>query len=300
MGFLAVDKPLGVTSHDVVDAVRKALGGAKVGHCGTLDPEASGVLILCLGRATRLAQYVSSAGKEYETAILLDRRTDTGDLDGEVLEWVETPVEGSPSAQRVETALEGFRGEIMQRPHRVSAVKQDGKRLYELARQGAAVEDAAPRPIRIDRLEMLEYAYPRLRLRVACSSGTYIRQLGEDLGESLGTGGCVEKLVRTRVGPVQLEEALTPFQVAGLTITDSLEGAMVPPDRILEQFGSGKVQGEALERVRHGNSLKMDQLSAYRAALSGDLVMIKSEADQLVAIYRTRPGERLEPCKVLV
>ena len=300
-GILNVHKPVGVTSHDVVDFVRKLLGkGARVGHCGTLDPAASGVLAVCLGKATRLAEYLVSGRKEYRASMLLDRRTGTGDLDGEVVSTHEPGPGGPPSRETVLGASARFVGELMQRPHRVSAVRVEGRRLYERVRAGEPDVQAAERPIRIYRLEILDYRWPCLDVTVECSAGTYIRQLAEDLGTALGTGGCLARLVRTRVDALALEDALTPGGLAGLVVRGELERAVLPAAGLLRGFGEARLLPESIERVSHGQRLSPKDLASFEPPTGPELVKVMSPDDRLLAIYRPGPGELLEPCKVLI
>ncbi|MBI4867628.1 MAG: tRNA pseudouridine(55) synthase TruB [Candidatus Wallbacteria bacterium] len=301
-GVLIVHKPAGVTSHDVVDFARRLLGGVKAGHCGTLDPAATGVLLVCLGKATRLAEYLMGGRKVYRARILLDRRTDTGDLEGEVTGRFE-PAGGAPDEARIDRALELFRGGLLQRPHRVSAVRVNGKRLYEHARSksaGGDAPEAKPRPIVIHRLQRLSFEYPRLELEVECSAGTYIRQLAEDLGEALGLGGCLENLVRTRSGPAVLADARTPFELASLAARGAIGDAIVPAKRLLESFGEARVEGAALAQVSHGAPLSRADVTDFLEPRDQDLVKLIAAGDALVAIYRLTSTDRLEPCKVLI
>ena len=204
-GLLVLDKPGGVTSRDAVDrALRWFPRGTRIGHTGTLDPLATGVLVLCLGAATRLAEYVQRMGKTYRAGLRLGARSDTDDADGAV-----TPVEAAsaPDAAAVAAGLAGLVGAIDQTPPAFSAAKVAGRRAYDLARQGRDV-DLQPRKVHIYGIDVLKYEYPWLDLEVRCGKGTYIRSLARDLGERLGCGGLVQTLRRTRVGPFAAEDAV--------------------------------------------------------------------------------------------
>ncbi|RUL86227.1 tRNA pseudouridine(55) synthase TruB [Tautonia sociabilis] len=205
MGLLNLDKPTGITSRDAVDLVARPLKRwkVKVGHAGTLDPLASGVLVVAVGPATRLIERVQDQSKTYTATILLGATSDTLDADGVI-----SPVAGAvpPHEDRVRAALASQVGEIEQRPPAFSALRVGGKRAYELARDGREVE-LAPRRVRIDRVELLRYEWPRLEIEVDCGSGTYIRSIARDVGEGLGCGGLIEVLRRTRIGPFRVEEA---------------------------------------------------------------------------------------------
>lgn len=219
-GLLVVDKPAGLTSHDVVDRVRRRLRGARVGHGGALDPMATGVLLLLIGRATKDAEALLRMDKTYDATVTLGVTTDTQDLDGRVVTRQLVP---PLSRQQVEAACQAFRGEIEQVVPAYSAVRFGGRRGYELARAGIAVPQKRRR-VQITSLELLGVAGGQLRLRVACSKGTYIRTLAHDVGQALGCGGCLSALRRTRVGPWTLDDAIplakletmSPDQIAAL------------------------------------------------------------------------------------
>lgn len=219
-GLLIVDKPPGLTSHDVVDRLRRRLPGARIGHGGALDPMATGVLLLLIGRATKQADALLTMDKAYDATVTVGLTTATQDTDGRVLTRHPVP----PLSQtQVEAACEAFRGEIEQVVPAYSAVRFGGRRGYELARAGVAVPPKR-RQVRITALEVLEVAGAQIHLRVACSKGTYIRALAHDLGQALGCGGALSALRRTRVGPWTLTDAqplsaldtMTPEQIAAL------------------------------------------------------------------------------------
>jgi tRNA pseudouridine55 synthase len=202
-GLVVVYKPRGITSHDVVDGVRRILGTKKVGHAGTLDPMAQGVLVLGVGRATRLLRYLSGLDKEYEGTGVFGVETDTLDADGDVVRTA--PVDVEPDA--LGKTLDSFVGEIDQAPPAYSAVKVGGERLYRVARRGEAVE-AEPRRVRVDAFELTQLRLPEFDFVVRCSSGTYVRSLVADVGRALGPGAHLSRLVRTRVGPFGLDRAV--------------------------------------------------------------------------------------------
>ncbi|MDP8299864.1 MAG: tRNA pseudouridine(55) synthase TruB [Candidatus Tantalella remota] len=205
-GILVVDKEKGMTSHDVVQIVRKRFSIKKVGHAGTLDPNATGVLVLLLGRATKLSNTYLSEEKEYEATMKLGERTDSADSDGEVIHTAEVKC----SAEDIAEVLECFKGETEQVPPMVSAKKINGERLYKLARRGIEVE-RAPQKIFIKKLDRLDVDIPFVKISVACSKGTYIRQLADDIGEKLGCGAHLSELRRTRSGSFTIEQAV-PFE----------------------------------------------------------------------------------------
>lgn len=222
-GFLTIDKPAGITSHDVVAMVRAVTGIKKVGHTGTLDPFATGVLPLALGPSTRLIEFLDESVKIYDAQILLGQSTDTGDPTGEVIEEAELP---TLDAAEVAPILQDFVGERMQEPPQYSAVKVDGKPLYHYARKGEK-KRAKPRPIKIHDVEMGTYAPPRLDVRISCSRGTYARVLADEMGRALGSVGHLSGLSRFRSGPFMLDEALDLPALARIVSQD--------PDRTWEE-----------------------------------------------------------------
>ena len=231
-GVLNIDKPQGMTSHDVVARVRRLTGIRRVGHAGTLDPLATGVLLVCVGNATRIVEYLQRGQKVYETTVRLGQETDTYDADGEIV--AESPVPDF-SLEELDRALDAFRGEIVQTPPAYSAIKQNGQPLYKLARAGREVT-APQRQVTIDAIEILDWQKPDLRLRITCSPGTYIRSIAHDLGQALGVGGHVLTLRRVASGSWRVEDAVTlaALEAAGADWPRYLHGlrgalSMLPP-----------------------------------------------------------------------
>lgn len=220
-GLLLVDKPSGPTSHDIVDRVRRALGIRAVGHAGTLDPFASGLLILGVGKGTKRLTALVGHDKVYEIEARLGQRTDTFDREGQPLG---TPYQCEPPSRDViEAILPHFRGAIQQKAPLYSAIKRQGKKLYELARAGTATEEMRPvREVTIHELELLEYTWPTLKLRAHVSSGTYIRSLVDDIGTELGTGAFVQELRRTKVGEFEVKKSLSESQLSKDAILSTL------------------------------------------------------------------------------
>jgi len=240
-GLLNLNKPIGVTSRDVVDLVARPLRKVKVGHAGTLDPLASGVLVVCVGAATRLIEYVQRMPKTYRARVRLGATSDTLDADGRVVEAEDPPIPGEPELRR---ALAAQVGTISQRPPEYSALKVDGKRAYDLARAGLPVALAA-RPVTITRVELIAYDWPAVDLEIDCGSGTYIRSIARDVGEALGCGGLIEVLTRTRIGPFAIEDAIDP---SGLD-RESIARRLRPPAEAvagmrrvdLDDFGAAEI-----------------------------------------------------------
>jgi tRNA pseudouridine55 synthase len=219
-GVIPVDKPVGATSRQVVDAVARALAMKAVGHAGTLDPLAEGVVVVCVGNTTKLVDYLHQQSKRYQAVFLLGRSSPSDDLETPVVEEAEPRW---PAREEIDSALGGFRGEILQRPCDYSAVHVGGQRAYRLARKGREIEIAA-KPVRIDRLEITGYDWPRLALDVDCSTGTFIRAIGRDLAAVLGTTAVMEGLVRTAVGPFTRDASLPLAAVS----SDSAAAALLP------------------------------------------------------------------------
>jgi tRNA pseudouridine55 synthase len=250
-GFLIINKPLTWTSFDVVARVRRLTGERRMGHAGTLDPLATGVLPLALGTATRFVEYLSDASKAYDATLHLGVSTSTYDREGPVTATAPGPL---PDAAQLAAALAGFRGPQMQVPPMHSAVKQDGKRLYELARAGQEVERRS-RPITIYRLELVEYAPPLARLLVECSKGTYVRTLAHDLGAALGCGAHLAALVRTRHGPFTLAEAVTLEALEAAVADGTWRVWLRPADQVLDHLPAFALTEDEVRRVRQGQGL---------------------------------------------
>ena len=294
-GLLNVDKPPGWTSFDVVAFVRKQTGVRRVGHAGTLDPAATGVLPVCLGQATRVVEYLVDATKTYVATVRLGRVTDTYDADGAVQSEADA---SGVSREAVEAALDRFRGLIEQRPPPFSALKRDGVPLYKLARAGQAAE-AAPRRVTIYRLDITEYEPPLLSLEIECGKGTYVRSLAHDLGASLGVGGSLASLVRTRVGPFALAdaidiEALRPALADGRWREHLYAADEVLLDRRAVILGAA---GEA--RLRHGNAVRLEAPRGRQAAADERCRAYGPDGDFL-AVLRYAGDATWQPEKVFV
>ncbi len=249
-GVINVYKEAGFTSHDVVAKLRGIAGQRKIGHTGTLDPDAVGVLPVCLGNATKLCDMLTDETKEYEACLQLGVVTDTQDLSGQILE--EHPVDVTPEA--VCEAAYSFVGEYDQIPPMYSALKVNGKKLYELARAGKTVE-RKPRRVQIVKLEILQVELPLVELRVTCSKGTYIRTLCQDIGEKLGCGGAMKSLKRTRVGQFSLESAVTLRALQEKKDTGKLQDMVIPVDQIFSHLSAYQVTDTAVRLVQNGNTI---------------------------------------------
>ncbi len=250
-GVLLLDKPVGLSSNDALIKAKRLLNAKKAGHTGTLDPFATGLLPLCFGEATKFAQDLLDADKTYETVIHLGIRTSTGDTEGEVLAQQEVAV----TREQVEAVLGKFRGAIDQVPPMYSALKRDGKPLYEYARQGITLERDARR-VTIHQLDLLEFDAPYLRLRVACSKGTYIRVLGEDIGAALGCGAHLQALRRIQVGSLVLSGSMTLDTLAALPEADRTL-SLAPVDALLSSFPMIALPEQLAQRFLHGQRLAL-------------------------------------------
>lgn len=247
--MLLLDKPLGLTSNAALQAARRLYNAAKAGHTGTLDPLATGLLPLCFGEATKFAGELLDADKTYAATLCLGTTTDTADAEGRVL--LTRPVQAS--APQVDSVLRGFTGEIMQVPPMHSALKRDGKPLYEYARQGIELE-RTPRRVRIHAIDVNDFSGDTLSFTVACSKGTYVRTLAEDIGEALGCGAHLIALRRTGIGGLRLEQAMTLAQLESMSI-EQRDASLSPADTLLLELPRAELSVGDAARLLHGQSL---------------------------------------------
>ena len=254
-GIINVYKEKGFTSFDVVAKLRGILKTKKIGHTGTLDPDAEGVLPVCIGRGTKVCDILTDKDKVYEAVMLLGVETDTQDTSGEILK--EKPVEASEEAVR--EAMLSFVGDYAQVPPMYSALKVNGKKLYELAREGKTVERKA-RNVQIFSIEIQEINLPRVRMSVHCSKGTYIRTLCHDIGEKLGCGGCMEKLLRTKVGIFELRDTLKLAQIQELAKAGTVEEKIISVDELFEDYCRVRTTAEFDVVVHNGNRIEKRML----------------------------------------
>lgn len=284
-GVLNVKKPEGWTSHDVVAHLRKALGIRKIGHAGTLDPAATGVLPILIGKGTKIAQYLVDWDKEYHAVLRLGEKTDTQDATGSVI--CRSSIEHVTESQVRAVGAE-FQGRITQRPPMYSAVKINGRPLYKMARRGQQVERAL-RTITIYQLEVLQVRGRDVDLRVVCSKGTYVRTLCEDIGERLRVGGHLHQLVRVRVGPCALSAAIDVKAVTLQHILDGQQGVWWSLDRALAEFQELRVTERGAEKIRHGAAVPVScfqpECQSVVAQLGhGQLVRLKSDETRILAL----------------
>lgn len=280
-GLLNINKPPRATSRDAVNRVQRIVRPAKVGHAGTLDPLATGVLVLCLGPATRLIQYVQQLPKRYTGTFLLGRRSNTDDLEGDVVE-LSDPLE--PTLEQVIAALPQFTGTIQQRPPIFSAIKVKGKRAYDLARAGRDVQ-LESRPVIIHELRIVRYEYPELVLDIGCGSGTYIRSLGRDLAEALGTAAVMSNLQRTAIGGFTIDSAI---DLATIT-EDSLAEHLLPAESAVQHLNSVVLSAAEIGKTSNGLTIERPQ-----HGYTGDIAAF-NVAGQLVAMVAPRTPDHLRP-----
>ena len=280
-GIVIVDKPQDWTSQDVTARLRRVFNTRRIGHGGTLDPMATGVLPVFVGRATRGVEFFEHAEKTYETVLRLGLTTDTEDIWGETLE--ERPV--AVSREQLDAVLEQFRGQIMQTPPMYSALKVNGQKLCDLARKGKEVE-RTPRPITIHELTLLEQTETTLRLRVRCSKGTYIRTLCKDIGQALGCGGCMAGLRRVSAGEYTIAEAV-PLQA--LLETEAPEQYLRNVDTMFRNYPEVKLTANQEKRCRNGNSFTLPLPDGtYRAySQSGEFLMLAKVEDGVMATVKS-------------
>ncbi|MFQ5472592.1 MAG: tRNA pseudouridine(55) synthase TruB [Dehalococcoidia bacterium] len=273
-GILNVNKEKGLSSHDVVQRVRRGLRGPKVGHAGTLDPMATGVLVVLVGYAVRISEFVMDLPKVYRATITLGQSTDTYDAEGEVT--ATAPVLASESD--VASALSRFVGEIEQTPPPYSAAKIDGKRAYKLARQGKATLPP-PRIARIHRLELIRFDSPCVEIEVECAKGTYIRSIGHDLGIALGCGAHISALVRTRIGPFDIESAVDSATLPEALLNGGWESLLRPTDLGLAHLSSMTVEIEDEKDLRHGQPVEIGSASLTPAIAVSDGLTARGYAE---------------------
>lgn len=259
-GIINIYKERGFTSHDVVARMRKITGQKKIGHTGTLDPDAEGVLPVCLGRATKLCDMLTDKDKTYEAVLLLGTETDTQDLSGQILKECDI---SQLTEQSTENCIKSFEGEYDQIPPMYSALKVNGRKLCDLAREGKTVERKSRR-VHIYNIRITDMKLPRVRMEVSCSKGTYIRTLCHDIGEALGTGGCMESLIRTKAGIFGINDSIHLSDAERLMQENRLEEVLLPVDQMFAEYREIILSGKNQELAYNGNPFfwnPEDQLS---------------------------------------
>jgi tRNA pseudouridine55 synthase len=305
-GVLIIDKPAGITSHDVVARARRILRVRRIGHTGTLDPFATGVLVLLIGNATRLSQFLTGADKEYQAVIRLGYSTDTGDINGNALETTRvTERELNWSNDEIKTALQQLCGETTQVPPMYSAKKHKGRKLYELARRGEEIE-RQPVCVNIHALETLGSGTQLLKdnqdgtvdlaVRVVCSAGTYVRTLAEDFGKVLGVGAHLAELRRTRAGDFQVKDATTLEALQQIVAEESLGTILLPPDAALSRMPFVHLSTGNAQKARNGVALSVEA----RDWVEGERIRLLDESGVLIGIgYYDLTNQLLHPRVIL-
>ena len=286
-----MDKPAGISSNDVVQQAKRLFGAQKVGHTGSLDPLATGVLPLCFGEATKFSQYLLDADKTYWTRIRLGVSTETGDADGEVIAQEDAT---AITRTQVSDALESFVGEIEQIPSMYSALKHQGQPLYKLARQGIEIE-RAPRTVTIYSAELLQFAEAYIELRVHCSKGTYIRSLAEDLGSALGCGGHVSALRRLAAGPYAEAQAVSLEQVSEIADTQEMDALLLPVASAVGSWPSVRLHEDTAHYVRQGQPVQV-----AHAPTDGWVQIFESaEEDRFLGVGEVLTDGRIAPRRLV-
>ena len=308
-GILNIYKEKGYTSHDVVARLRGIVGQKKIGHTGTLDPEAEGVLPVCLGRATKVCDMLTDKDKTYETVLLLGTSTDTQDITGRVLssrslDDPELP-EGTVTEEKTESCIRGFIGEYDQIPPMYSALKVGGKKLYELAREGKTIERKS-RKVMIYDIRIKDINLPRVRMEVKCSKGTYIRTLCHDIGEKLGCGGCMEKLLRTRVGQFSLDQSLKLAEVESTVHEGRTGEILMPTDSVFCDLEESRTKERFDVFGYNGNPLERKHLTGEIAGKSAEQLedrrfrIYDSHRNFIGIYYYDRKTDRFRPEKMFL
>ncbi|CAN5536266.1 tRNA pseudouridine(55) synthase TruB [soil metagenome] len=292
-GILIIDKPDGITSHDVVARCRRILKTKKIGHTGTLDPFATGVVVILVGKATRLAQFLDKDAKEYEAVVRLGFETETGDRTGElrITDYALRDV----SVEEIEAVLPEFRGEIMQTPPMFSAKKIEGKKLYELARKGIEIERKAV-AVKIYELELMESRVENHAIRVSCSAGTYIRTLAEDIGKKLNIGAHLAELRRISAGKFKIEKAVTLEELEKIVVENNLESILISMNEAISHLAEVKLSAVEIAKIKNGIKLSKD----LPASKDGDFLRL-TDGENLLAIGFYKEAEKnIQPKLVLV
>jgi tRNA pseudouridine55 synthase len=292
-GILIINKPAGWTSHDVVNKARRILQEKKIGHTGTLDPLATGVLVLCIGKATRIVRYLERDDKAYIAELRLGITTDTLDSQGKVLDTREY---APPSLERVKEVLASFQGKIRQRPPAFSALKVSGVPSYRLARQGKSPKHDE-RTVTIRSIDLMDFQNPLMKFSVHCSKGTYVRTICADIGEQLGMGAHLVSLIRTRAGRFTLEQAIGLEQLADMVAGSGTASTLISPEQALQELLSVTVDRSAADRIAHGKSLAVASGDLPDGAL--DPIRILGHDGQLLAVARVR-DRLLQPETVFI
>lgn len=282
IGILNIYKEKGYTSHDVVNIVRKKLNRIKTGHTGTLDPDATGVLPICLGKATKISEYIASDIKEYKATVRLGQKTTTQDTSGDIIEEKDVSI----SKEEIENVVSSFLGEINQIPPMYSAIKINGKKLYELAREGKEIE-RKQRTIQIFNIKINKFLDEKnFEITVLCSKGTYIRTLCNDIGEKLGCGACMANLIRTRTGNFYLKNAIKLNELDEILKNDCLNKILVPIENVLESYKKIIVLENANKFLYNGNKIPLNYIKNKEQLNEFEKILVYDFENNLIGIYQ--------------
>ena len=300
-GVIIVNKEKGFTSHDVVAKLRGILKQKKIGHTGTLDPDATGVLPVCLGHATKLCDMLTDKDKTYETVMLLGSVTDTQDISGQILKTVDVDdmlAKGELSDEKILQVIESFVGDYNQIPPMYSALKVNGKKLYELAREGIEIERKA-RPVKILAIENVRIDFPRVYMTVSCSKGTYIRTLCHDIGEKLMCGACMEELTRTKVSTFTLDESLTLDEISSLAETEeAVNKQLITVEEIFDKYPSISTMEKFDKMLYNGNSVAISMVNIDEKLVLEDNMRFRmyDSVGTFIGIFYYNKKEKLIKC----
>ena len=279
--IIGINKPKGITSHDAVSKVKRKLKVKKAGHTGTLDPMATGLLLVCVNRATRIASYFSNLDKEYRAVMKLGEATDTQDAEGQVISRCDSVDVGDAD---IRETLESFEGNILQQPPMFSALKHKGKPLYKLARKGIEIE-RKPREVHIEYIKLLDISLPYITFKTLCSKGTYIRTLCDDIGRKLGTGAHLYELERSGIGQYGIDESLSFNELESIIQGEPINKGIYTMDEALSWLPEFKIKDILLKQVVHGNPIKLNNRTDFSDNLkSAAGIRIKSHDGALLAI----------------
>lgn len=288
-GILNIYKEKGYTSHDVVAKLRGILKTKKIGHTGTLDPDAQGVLTICVGKATKLCDMLTDKDKTYKTVMMLGKSTDTQDISGKILE--EKEISKDITKEKVIEVILDFEGEYMQVPPMYSALKVNGKKLYELARQGIEVE-RKPRKVHIHSIEIEDVNLPEVTMTVSCSKGTYIRTLCNDIGDKLGTGGCMKELLRIKSGQFDIKDSIKLEDVEKYVQDGLIENIIKPVDSVFGGYRKCVVRKEYNVLIYNGNKFSNKNILDEFVPQANEMVRVYDEDDCFAGLYRYDEKEK--------
>lgn len=292
-GVINICKEKGFTSHDVVAKLRGILKQKKIGHTGTLDPDAEGVLPVCLGKGTKLCDMITDKDKTYKVVLIFGAFTDTEDISGEITSKMDiSEIRNKITDEQIISTVMSFVGEYKQIPPMYSAIKINGKKLYELARAGQVVE-RKPRLVNIINIENVKVDYPRIHMEVTCSKGTYIRSLLRDICEKLQVCGCMEELTRTRVSQFELKDSLKLSQVEALVSNNTINQYIMPIDEVFGKYKVRSVKNEFSKILYNGNSLMVDMFNEKEALSIGEYIKVYDSMNCFIGIYRYETDEKV-------